>query len=54
MRDVISDDKIRDFRNLVNSNSSFVYQIYKNKGDKNLFNLVCSCLDWITVSVRHL
>ncbi|MGP4717657.1 hypothetical protein ACTXGL_13550 [Psychrobacter sp. T6-6] len=54
MGNVISIDKIGDFRDLVNSNSSFVYQIYKDKGGKNLFNLVCSCLDWITVSVRHL
>lgn len=54
MRNVVSDDKINDFRDLVNSNSSFVYQIYKDKGGKNLFNLVCSCMDWISVSVRHL
>lgn len=54
MRNVVSDDKINDFRDLVNSNSNFVYQIYKDKGGKNLFNLVCSCMDWITVSVRHL
>lgn len=54
MRNVVSDDKINDFRDLVNSNSSFVYQIYKDKGGKNLFNLVCSAMDWITVSVRHL
>ncbi|WP_241908453.1 hypothetical protein [Vibrio lentus] len=54
MRSVVSDDKITDFRELVNSNSSFVYQIYKDKGGKNLFNLVCSAMDWITVSVRHL
>lgn len=37
MRNVVSDDKISDFRDLVNSNSSFVYQIYKDKGGKNLF-----------------
>lgn len=54
MKNVVSDDKIGDFRDLVNSNSSFVFQIYKDKGGKNLFNLVCSCMDWITVSVRHL
>ena len=54
MKNVVGDDKIRGFRDLVNSNSSFVYQIYKDKGGKNLFNLVCSCMDWITVSVRHL
>nr|MBF4328716.1 hypothetical protein [Vibrio anguillarum] len=54
MRNVVSDDKISDFRDLVNSNSSFVYQIYKDKGGKNLFNLVCSAMDCISVSVRHL
>ncbi|WP_176502991.1 hypothetical protein [Cobetia sp. 5-11-6-3] len=54
MRNVVSDDKINNFRDLVNSNSSFVYQIYKDKGGKNLFNLVCSAMDWISVSIRHL
>ncbi len=54
MRNVVSDDKVKDFRGLVNSNSSFVYQIYKDKGGKNLFNLICSAMDWIYVSVRHL
>lgn len=51
---IVNDCKISDFRNLVNSNSKFVYQIYKDKGGKNLFHLVCSCMDWISVSVRHL
>lgn len=51
MRNVVSDDKISDFRDLVNSNSSFVYQIYKDKGGKNLFNLVCSAMDWISLSL---
>lgn len=54
MKYVISDSKVREFRDLVNSNSSFVYQIYKDKEGKNLYNLVCSCMDWISVSVRHL
>lgn len=54
MTSIVSDKKISDFRDLVNSNSKFVYQIYKDKGGKNLFNLVCSCMDWISVSVRHL
>jgi hypothetical protein len=54
MKNVVSDAKISNFRDLVNSNSSFVYQIYKDKDGKNLFNLVCSSMDWITVSVRHL
>lgn len=54
MKNVVNDDKISDFRDLVNSNSSFVYQTYKDKNGKNLFNLICSCMDWITVSIRHL
>ncbi|WP_240537113.1 hypothetical protein [Marinomonas flavescens] len=54
MKGIVTDEKISDFRDLVNSNSKFVYQIYKDKGGKNLFHLVCSCMDWISVSVRHL
>ncbi|TDO97202.1 hypothetical protein [Marinomonas balearica] len=54
MKNIVNDCKISDFRDLVNSNSKFVYQIYKDKGGKNLFHLVCSCMDWISVSVRHL
>ena len=54
MKGIINDDKISDFRDLVNSNSQFVYQIFKDKDGKNLFHLVCSCMDWISVSVRHL
>lgn len=50
----IRDNKIVEFRDLVNSNSKFVYQLYKNKGGKNLYNLVCSCMDWISVSIRHI
>lgn len=54
MKGTVSDDKISDFRDLVNSNSGFVYQIFKDKDGKNLFHLVCSCMDWISVSARHL
>jgi hypothetical protein len=50
----INDSKISDFRDLINSNSSFIYQEYQNKNGKNLWNLICSCMDWLTVSVRHL
>jgi hypothetical protein len=50
----ISDNKISDFRDLVNSNSNFICQEYQNKNGKNLWNLICSCMDWLTVSIRHL
>jgi len=50
----INDNKISDFRDLVNSNSNFICQRYLNKDGKNLWNLICSCMDWLTVSIRHL
>ena len=54
MTKVIKDDKISNFRDLVNSNSSFVYKSYNNKNGKNQWNIICSCMDWITVSIRYL
>lgn len=54
MKNVVSDEKITEFRDLVNSNSNFVFNTYKNKNGKNHWNLICSCMDWLTVSVRHL
>lgn len=48
----ISDEKIVKFRELVNDNSSFVCKEYKNKNGKNLWHPICSCMDWITVSIR--
>lgn len=54
MKNIFSDEKIIDFRDLVNSNSNFVYNSYSNKNGKNLWNLICSCMDWLTVSIRHL
>ncbi|MBE0362122.1 hypothetical protein PULV_a3921 [Pseudoalteromonas ulvae UL12] len=50
----INDKKITDFRELVNDNSSFVCKKYKNINNKNLWNPICSCMDWITVSIRFL
>lgn len=54
MKNIVSDEKITDFRDLVNSNLGFVYSTYSNKNGKNLWNLICSCMDWLTVSIRHL
>jgi hypothetical protein len=50
----ISDNKISDFRDLVNSNSNFICQEFQNKNGKNLWSLICSCMDWLTVSIRHI
>lgn len=54
MKSVVSDEKITEFRDLVNSNSNFVFNTYKDKNGKNHWNLICSCMDWLTVSIRHL
>lgn len=54
MNIVIKDEKISDFRDLVNSNSSFVYKKYSDNNGKNHWNLICSCMDWISVSISFL
>lgn len=54
MKNTVSDNKISDFRDLVNSHSSFVYKVYRNKDGKNYWNIICSCMDWISVSIRYL
>lgn len=50
----VNDEKISDFRDLVNSNSSFVYKTYRDNNGKNHWNLICSCMDWLSVSIRFL
>lgn len=50
----INGNKINALRELVNDNSSFVRKQYQNKNGKNLWHPICSCMDWITVSIRFL
>lgn len=50
----IDNNKIENFYDVVNSNSNFVYQKYENKGGKNQWNVICSCMNWISVAVRSL
>lgn len=45
---------IDDFRNEINSNSHFAYFKYKNHEDKNKWNIICSCMDWIEISADFL
>lgn len=54
MKNIPSIDKISNFRDLINSNSSFVRKEYGNKDGKNFWNIVCSCMDWITVAIKYL
>lgn len=45
---------IEKFRKKVNSNHSFVMTQYRNQQGKNLWNIICSSMDWITVAVDGL
>ncbi len=54
MKDTIDIELIIKFRDKVNSNSYFVLQRYKNMNEKNQWNIICSCMDWISVAIRNL
>jgi hypothetical protein len=54
MKDKIDIELITKFRDKVNSNSYFVLQRYKNVNEKNQWNIICSCMDWISVAIRNL
>lgn len=50
----IDDKLIIEFRKIINSNSNFVRNSYIPRNGKNLWNIICSCMDWISVSIRFL
>ena len=50
----INDNLIVSFRETVNSNSGFVFHSYHSQDGKNYWNIICSCMDWISVSIRFL
>lgn len=45
---------IGSFREKVNSNSNFILNTYRNRNNKDQWSIICSCMDWISVSVRFL
>lgn len=49
----LDDILISEFRETV-SEGSFILNNFSNKDGKNLFNPICSCMDWISVSVRFI
>lgn len=51
---IVNDSLIVSFREKVNSNSNFVFQLYHSQDGKNYWNIICSCMDWISVSIRFL
>ena len=43
------------FRDTVNGGlNGFVHFHYRNKNDRNQWNIICSCMDWIRVAIDHL
>ena len=44
---------IDDFRDVVNE-GEFAYHYFVNKDGKNQFSPMCSCMDWISVSIRYI
>ena len=50
---MVTSDLINQFRDRVNKNN-FVLNTYYNIGGKNLWNCICSAMDWITVAVDYL
>lgn len=42
---------INDFRDCVNAHGT-VYQMYKNQNNKNQWGIICSAMDWISVSIE--
>ncbi|MBU5288280.1 hypothetical protein AALJ34_16755 [Paraclostridium bifermentans] len=45
---------ISRFRNFANKNVDFMIQHYIKENEKNLWNCICSCMDWIDVSVDYI
>jgi hypothetical protein len=52
MNDILDLNLITKFRDKVNSDSYFILHKYKNIENKNKWNIICSCMDWISVSIR--
>lgn len=47
------DKLINNFRKCVND-STYVLEAYKNVNDKNKWSCICSCMDWIDVSIEYI
>lgn len=44
---------IDSFRKFVNSNSYYIFHKYRDQEGKNRWNIICSAMDWITVSIDN-
>lgn len=51
---MLDDRLINEFRTYVNLHSEMFVVEYKNVKGKNLWNCICSCMDWIDIAVEFL
>lgn len=45
---------ITEFRDMINSNNNYVLFKYFNNKGRNQWHIICSCMDWISVSVNFM
>lgn len=45
---------ITDFREFTNDNVDYMVDRYADKKGRNKWNCICSCMDWITVSIEYI
>ncbi|WP_369284392.1 hypothetical protein [Paraclostridium bifermentans] len=48
------DSIIKNFRDFINDNVDFVVDVYADKKGRNKWNCICSCMDWIDVSIEYI
>lgn len=48
------DSIIKNFRDFINDNVDFVVDVYADKKRRNKWNCICSCMDWIDVSIEYI
>lgn len=51
---MIDSNLIKQFRDKVNANCEFILYKYRNVENKNKWNIICACMDWIEVAVDYL
>jgi len=51
---MIDEVLIRKLRSTVSDNSEFLYYEYSDVNGKNLWNCICSCMDWIEIAVDYI
>lgn len=51
---MINNKTIKNFRSYINKNNNFIYSYFKDRGKKNHWNCICSCMDWIDVAIAQI